>query len=48
MRLDCAKCGEKVDRGLVSHGKCYKSLLKKIKRLEKQINGKIHKKIQTR
>ncbi len=37
MKLDCVKCGEKVDRGFVIHGKCYKNLIKKIKRLERKL-----------
>lgn len=37
MKLDCLKCGKKVDRGFVIHTKCHKNLLKKIKRLEKRI-----------
>jgi hypothetical protein len=37
MKLECAKCGEKVDRGIVLHTKCYEYYIKKIKRLEKKI-----------
>ena len=37
MKLNCKKCGEKVDNGFVIHRKCYDQLIRKIKRLEKKL-----------